>query len=61
MANKNNSPQNASRGCLCKDGTYSKECCEGELANQGIGALVSQNTSTVVNTNQPRVITRENA
>jgi hypothetical protein len=56
MANKNNSPQNASRGCLCKDGSYSKECCEGELINQGIGALVQQQTSSVVNTNQPRVI-----
>jgi hypothetical protein len=58
MANKNNSPQNASRGCLCKDGSYSKECCEGELINQGIGALVQQQTSSVVNTNQPRVIVR---
>jgi len=60
MANKSNSPQDASRGCLCKDGTYSKECCEGELINQGIGALVSQASSSVVNTNQPRVIVRVN-
>jgi hypothetical protein len=58
MANKSNSPQNASRGCLCKDGSYSKECCEGELINQGVGALVQQQTSSVVNTNQPRVIVR---
>jgi hypothetical protein len=58
MANKNNSPQDSSRGCLCKNGTYSKDCCNGELLNQGIGALVSQVTSTVVNTNQPRVIVR---
>jgi hypothetical protein len=58
MANKSNSPQNASRGCLCKDGSYSKECCEGELINQGVGALVQQSGSTVVNTNQPRVIVR---
>ena len=60
MANKTSSPQNSSRGCLCKDGTYSKECCAGELINQGIGALVEQQASTVVNTNQPRIITRQN-
>jgi hypothetical protein len=58
MANKNNSPQDSSRACLCEDGTYSKDCCKGELINQGIGALVSQSSSTIVNTNQPRVIVR---
>lgn len=60
MANKNNSPQGSSRACLCEDGSYSKECCKGELINQGIGALVEQETASVVNTNQPRVITRQN-
>jgi hypothetical protein len=60
MANKNNSPKDSSRACLCEDGTYSKECCEGELINQGVGALVSQASSSVVNTNQPRVIERVN-
>jgi hypothetical protein len=60
MANKSNSPKDSSRACLCKDGTYSKECCEGELINQGIGALVGQVGSTVVNINEPRVITKQN-
>ena len=60
MANKSNSPQNSSRACLCEDGTYSKECCKGELINQGIGALVAQEVATVVNTNQPRVIVSVN-
>lgn len=60
MANKNSSPQSSSRACLCEDGTYSKECCKGELINQGIGALVGQETSNVVNTNEPRVITKQN-
>ena len=60
MANKNNSPQDSSRACLCEDGTYSKDCCKGELINQGIGALVSQVSSTVVNINQPRVIVSVN-
>jgi hypothetical protein len=60
MANKKTSSQDSSRACLCEDGTYSKECCKGEEINQGIGALVSQGTSIIINTNEPRVITREN-
>jgi hypothetical protein len=60
MANKKTSPQDSSRACLCKDGTYSKDCCKGEEINQGIGALVGQVSSSVVNTNEPRVITRQN-
>lgn len=36
-------PQNASRGCLCKDGkTYSKKCCDGSFQAQGIGSLEGQ-------------------
>lgn len=45
------SPKGGKRGCLCDDGTYKKECCTGELANQGIGATVSQSTATYTNTN----------
>jgi len=60
MANKKTSPQDSSRGCLCEDGTYSKDCCKGEQINQGIGALVSQSISEVVNINQPRVLTTVN-
>jgi hypothetical protein len=36
------------KGCQCKDGTYSKECCDGQA--QGVGATIGQSTSTVVNT-----------
>lgn len=25
--------------CMCKDGSYSKECCEGFIYNQGIGNI----------------------
>ena len=40
---RTSSPQDARRGCLCADEeTYSIECCEGELINQGLGSLVSQ-------------------
>ena len=40
---RTSSPQDARRGCLCADEeTYSIECCEGELINQGVGSLISQ-------------------
>jgi hypothetical protein len=29
------SPKGGKRGCLCDNGTYSKECCNGDLQNQG--------------------------
>jgi len=54
---KTTSPKGGKRGCLCKDGTYSSKCCDGELQSQGIGSLVQQETSNVVNVNQERVIT----
>jgi len=57
MGNKTSSPKGGKRGCLCKDGTYSSKCCDGELINQGIGSTVNQQTSTVTNTNTARVIT----
>lgn len=60
MANKKSSPEDSSRACLCEDGSYSVDCCKGEEINQGIGALVSQSVSAVVNTNEPRVIVRVN-
>lgn len=60
MANKKTSPQDSSRACLCEDSTYSKDCCKGEEINQGIGATEGQATSIIINTNEPRVITREN-
>ena len=57
MGQKTSSPKGGKRGCVCKDGTYSSKCCNGELSEQGIGSTVNQQTSNVVNTNQPRVIT----
>ena len=60
MSNKTSSPKGGKRGCLCKDGTYSSKCCEGELSEQGIGVTVGQQTSTVTNTNEPRVLVRSN-
>lgn len=60
MGNKTTSPKGGKRGCLCKDNTYSSECCQGELIEQGIGSTVLQQTSTVTNTNAPRVLVRSN-
>lgn len=54
--NKTTSPKGGKKGCLCQDGTYSSKCCTGELPNQGVGSLVNQEVSNVVNTNQVRVI-----
>jgi hypothetical protein len=50
------SPQGGDRGCLCPDGTYSKECCDGTLEAQGIGALQGHTISNVTNTNEERTI-----
>lgn len=37
------SPKNNRRGCLCLDkNTYSRECCEGFLQQQGIGQIQSE-------------------
>jgi hypothetical protein len=51
------SPQGGNRGCICEDGTYSKECCDGTLQAQGIGALQQHTISNVTNTNVERTIT----
>ena len=50
------SPVGGKKGCLCDDGTYKSECCNGDLQNQGVGTLVSQGVSQVTNTNTARVI-----
>ena len=36
------SPQNDKRACLCKDGKYSRKCCDGTLQAQGIGNVTMQ-------------------
>jgi hypothetical protein len=60
MGNKTSSPKGGKRGCLCKDGKYSSECCQGELQEQGVGATVGQQSSTITNTNAPRTIVTNN-
>ena len=51
------SPKGGRRGCLCTDGTYKKECCNGDLQAQGIGALSGQNQEpTITNIDGTRTI-----
>jgi len=39
------SPKNSRRGCLCLDSnTYSTDCCDGYLINQGIGRTQATRT-----------------
>lgn len=33
------SPRDDSRACLCKNGTYSRQCCDGSMWAQGIGNI----------------------
>lgn len=55
------SPKGGKRGCLCNDSTYSKECCNGDLQNQGIGATTNQNaTPSITNIDGTRTIVRNN-
>lgn len=44
------SPKGGKRGCLCPDGTYSSECCNGDLQSQGIGNTYATGNETVSET-----------
>ena len=48
--NKKVSPKGGKRGCLCKNGKYSKKCCDGELKSQGIGNITGTGLETVTQT-----------
>jgi hypothetical protein len=55
------SPKGGNRGCLCKDGTYKKECCNGDLQAQGIGATLNQNAIPLItNVDGTRTIVSNN-
>jgi hypothetical protein len=36
------SPRGDKRGCLCKNGTYSRKCCDGTLRAQGVGRTTGE-------------------
>ena len=48
------SPKGGKRGCLCDDGTYSAECCDGTLQNQGIGNTTEQGGSVKIDNRNER-------
>jgi len=56
------SPRGGKRGCLCKDGKYHKDCCDGSLEAQGIGktASVTPQNVTITDNNGVRTIVRQN-
>jgi hypothetical protein len=54
------SPKGGNKACLCEDGSYRKECCDGSLQAQGIGSENSQGISIVNNVNEVRTMVREN-
>jgi hypothetical protein len=62
MSEKIPSPKGGKRGCLCKDGTYSKKCCDGSLEAQGIGKTAGTGTNVVNQSenNGVRTIVRQN-
>jgi hypothetical protein len=35
-------PKGKKRGCMCKDGTYSRKCCDGTLRSQGVGRITGE-------------------
>lgn len=53
------SPREGRRACLCKDGTYSRKCCKGELINQGIGSI-HKSGDFLLAENSDRIITEDN-
>ena len=57
MGQKTSSPKGGKRGCVCKDGTYNSKCCNGELSEQGIGALTNQEVIVTTNVDNTRTIT----
>jgi hypothetical protein len=54
------SPTGGKRACLCDDNTYSKECCNGDLSNQGIGKTSGVDNVTITEVDGVRTITRIN-
>jgi len=55
------SQKGGNRGCLCKDGTYKKECCNGDLQAQGVGATLSQGGESLITiVDGTRTIVRNN-
>lgn len=59
------SPKTNQRGCICPDGTYSTNCCDGSLQAQGIGNiyrklpidnLLQENGDKILQENNSKII-----
>jgi hypothetical protein len=62
------SPKGGSRGCLCDDNTYHRDCCDGSIMAQGIGRiqkikdivtsyyLLQENTDFILQENNDKII-----
>ena len=53
------SPKNDKRACMCKDGTYSRKCCDGSFQAQGIGNITRSNF--FLYTEEGEIFTQENS
>ena len=54
------SPKGGKRGCLCDNGKYSKECCNGDLQNQGVGVTSGVDSVTITEVDGVKTIVRIN-
>jgi hypothetical protein len=54
------SPKGGKRGCLCDDGKYRKECCNGDLQNQGVGVTSGVDSVTITEVDGVKTIVRIN-
>lgn len=52
------SPKSDRRGCLCKDGRYSRKCCDGSFQAQGLGK--STRTDFFLYTEEGEIFNQEN-
>ena len=42
---RSSSPRDSKRGCLCRDGSYSRKCCDGTYFAQGVGSVTKTTTT----------------
>ena len=52
------SPKGLGNVCMCPDGSYSEDCCNGDIIAQGIGKLDSGTSVVRTSANGVRTISR---
>ena len=48
------------RACLCKNGTYSIDCCDGSIWAQGIGNITKEDTTATYKYRLTKCVTEQN-